>query len=120
MSAYAYITTLSTYGDNISMSSYDDKHTMSPYDDQISLTLLDSRYEPYGEFGQIAETRLLAIPERDFEDALCLLQVHDPPATRSSSDNAVVRGSGHRARKRDGLHPLALGPPLTCSIRQRA
>jgi hypothetical protein len=49
-----------------------------------------SRYEPDGEFGHIAEGRLLEIPQADFDEALRLLQQHDLPAYEECVYHAVA------------------------------
>ncbi len=58
-----------------------------------------SRYEPDGEFGHIAEARLLAIPQADFEEALGLLS----RATRSAytGDDDLVFCHPHSGRPYD-------------------
>jgi len=49
-----------------------------------------SRYEPDGEFGHIAEERLFAIPQADYERAVGLVQAGDLPAYEQCVSNAVA------------------------------
>ena len=53
-----------------------------------------SRYEPDGEFGHIAEGRLLAIPRADFEEALRLLQAQALPEYEECVYDAGAPASG--------------------------
>jgi hypothetical protein len=55
-----------------------------------------SRYELDGEFGHIHESRLLAISQVDFEEALGLLQSEDLPEYEECVYNAVA--NAHRPR----------------------
>ena len=57
-----------------------------------------SRYEPDGEFGHIAEGRLLAIPQLDFEEARGLLQADDLPDYEERVFNAVARAAAAESR----------------------
>jgi hypothetical protein len=52
-----------------------------------------SQYEPDGEFGHITETRLLSIPQADFEEALGLLQDQDLPEYEECVYDAVARAA---------------------------
>lgn len=52
-----------------------------------------SRYEPDGEFGHIAEPRLLSIPQADFDEALGLLEDQNLPEYEECVYDAVARAA---------------------------